>query len=80
MNYKSLRCVVLAIVFSPAMSSAADRPNVVLIVCDDLNTDIGHLGGHPQARTLILSAVNDKGVGGGARNFRNLSFRFIEGG
>jgi len=26
---------------------------------------------------LVLSAVNDQGVGGGGRNFRDLSFRFI---
>jgi hypothetical protein len=26
---------------------------------------------------LVLSAVNDKGVGGGGRNFDNLSFQFI---
>jgi len=27
---------------------------------------------------LVLSAVNEKGVGGGNRNFRNLSFRFVD--
>jgi len=27
---------------------------------------------------LVLSAVNERGVGGGGRNFRNLSFQFIE--
>jgi len=62
MDYKSLRCVVLVVVFSPAVSSAADRPNVVLIVCDDLNTDIGHLGGHPQARTPNIDRLARSGV------------------
>lgn len=30
------------------------RPNVILIVCDDLNDWVGPLGGHPQARTPNL--------------------------
>jgi len=62
MNHRLLHCITLAIVFSPAASSAADRPNVVLIVCDDLNTEIGHLGGHPQARTPNIDRLARSGV------------------
>lgn len=42
--------------------SAGARPNVVLIVCDDLNTSIGHLGGHPQAHTPNIDRLARTGV------------------
>ncbi len=41
---------------------AADRPNVVLIVCDDLNDYIEGLGGHPQARTPNIDRLSQSGV------------------
>ncbi|MEL6328834.1 MAG: sulfatase [Planctomycetota bacterium] len=41
---------------SHAAGSDDPRPNVVLIVCDDLNDWIEPLGGHPQARTPALAA------------------------
>ncbi len=30
---------------------AAEKPNVLLIVCDDLNDYVETLGGHPQVKT-----------------------------
>lgn len=41
---------------------AAERPNVVLIVCDDLNDYVGHLGGHPQAHTPNMDRLARSGV------------------
>ena len=41
---------------------ADDRPNVILIVCDDLNDYIGDLGGHPQARTPNIDRLSRSGV------------------
>jgi len=38
------------------------RPNVVLIVCDDLNDYITGMGGHPQAKTPHLSRLAESGV------------------
>jgi choline-sulfatase len=38
------------------------RPNVILIVCDDLNTTIGHLNGHPQAHTPNIDRLAKDGV------------------
>jgi arylsulfatase A-like enzyme len=29
----------------------SDKPNVLLIICDDLNTDVSRYGGHPQSDT-----------------------------
>lgn len=39
-----------------------DRPNVVLIVCDDLNDWVGVQGGHPQATTPHLDAFAETAV------------------
>lgn len=43
---------------------AADgsRPNVLMIVCDDLNDFVGCFGGHPQARTPHLDRLAASGV------------------
>jgi len=41
---------------------ATPRPNVVLIVCDDLNDNIGHLRGHPQAHTPHMDRLAASGV------------------
>jgi len=38
------------------------RPNVVLIVCDDLNDYVTGMGGHPQARTPNIAKLARSGV------------------
>lgn len=38
------------------------RPNVVLIICDDLNDSVAGMGGHPQARTPHLERLMARGV------------------
>jgi arylsulfatase A-like enzyme len=43
-------------------ANAADRPNVLLIAIDDLNDWVGHLGGHPQAKTPNIDALARRGV------------------
>jgi arylsulfatase A-like enzyme len=54
-------CVLLALC-SAASGGAAPRPNVVLIVCDDLNDWVEPLGGHPLAQTPSLAAFARTGV------------------
>jgi arylsulfatase A-like enzyme len=44
------------------VANAAGRPNVLLIVVDDLNDWVGYLGGHPQAKTPHLDALASRGV------------------
>lgn len=39
-----------------------DRPNVLFIPIDDLNSWVGHLGGHPQARTPNIDRLAKRGV------------------
>ena len=44
------------------IAAAPARPNVLLIVCDDLNDYIETLGGHPQTRTPHIRRLIDSGV------------------
>ncbi len=46
----------------PLRAAERSRPNVVLIVCDDLNDYVTGLGGHPQARTPHLERLAATGV------------------
>lgn len=52
----TLGLAALAAPAAHAVSTSSDggRPNVVFVICDDLNDSIGGLGGHPQARTPNL--------------------------
>ncbi len=50
-----LLCIVVACAWATGTRANDSRPNVVLVVCDDLNDWIEPLGGHPQARTPVLA-------------------------
>ena len=39
-----------------------ERPNIVFMVCDDLNDYIGVFGGHPQAQTPNMNALAESGL------------------
>jgi arylsulfatase A-like enzyme len=41
---------------------AAEKPNVLFVAVDDLNDWVGHLGGHPQARTPNIDRLARMGV------------------
>ncbi len=41
---------------------AAEKPNVLFIICDDLNDYVGALRGHPQARTPNIDRLFKSGV------------------
>ena len=43
-------------------AAPAARPNVLMIVLDDLNDWVGHLGGHPQVKTPHLDALAARGL------------------
>ncbi|MEM7395777.1 MAG: sulfatase-like hydrolase/transferase, partial [Verrucomicrobiota bacterium] len=43
-------------------SPAADKPNVLLIICDDLNDYLEPLGGHPQAKTPNIARLFESAV------------------
>jgi iduronate 2-sulfatase len=40
----------------------AERPNVLFIICDDLNDALEGLGGHPQTQTPNLARLMRRGV------------------
>ncbi len=43
-------------------SKEQDKPNVLLIFCDDLNDSVEGMGGHPQAKTPNLSHLAKEGI------------------
>ncbi|HBO57162.1 MAG TPA: hypothetical protein DD622_01855, partial [Opitutae bacterium] len=40
----------------------ATQPNVIFIICDDLNDSIAGMGGHEQAQTPNITRLIEKGV------------------
>lgn len=60
----TLFCILSILCVSAALreASAAERPNVLFIICDDLNDYIGALGGHPQAKTPNIDRLFKSGV------------------
>jgi arylsulfatase A-like enzyme len=43
-------------------ANAAERPNVLIVVIDDLNDWVGCLGGHPQAQTPHIDRLAARGM------------------
>lgn len=69
MNRNRLNIIVIVLITISKFSFAfqkenpkLDQPNVVLIICDDLNDAIHGLGGHPQAITPNLDKLMKQGV------------------
>jgi len=64
---KSLAAICLSGAFAIGNASekaraSKDRPNVLMIVCDDLNDYTSALNGHPQARTPNIDRLAKSGV------------------
>jgi choline-sulfatase len=47
---------------SSMIAIAAERPNVLFIAIDDQNSWIGHIGGHPMAKTPHLDKLAERGT------------------
>jgi arylsulfatase A-like enzyme len=58
---KPLFLILLSLFFCLS-ASAADRPNVLMIVVDDMNDWVGCLGGHPQVKTPNIDRLADRGL------------------
>ncbi len=54
--------ILTLITLSVGSLGAAERPNVVLIIVDDLNDWVGCLGGHPNARTPHMDRLAQQGT------------------
>ena len=58
----SLALALSILLYAAPEADAKDKPNVLFIVCDDLNDYIETLGGHPQARTPNIRRLIESGV------------------
>ena len=56
-----LWCLLIACAASVATTVAAERPNVLFIISDDLNTALSGMG-HPECRTPNLDELVKSGV------------------
>ena len=61
MNKPRFLTIIFCII-SMACSINATQPNVVLIICDDLNDYIEPLKGHPQIKTPHINRLASNGV------------------
>ncbi|MBR8538215.1 sulfatase-like hydrolase/transferase [Carboxylicivirga sediminis] len=59
---KYLLFFILYTAVIPTCLSQVEKPNVILIMCDDLNDYQGVFGGHPQAQTPHIDAMAAAGV------------------
>lgn len=55
-------CISLALFVSVLGTKANEKPNVLFIAVDDLNDWVGHLDGHPQAKTPNIDRLAKRGV------------------
>lgn len=62
MNCISLRLLLILILGMGLPGHAMERPNVLFIICDDLNDYIQGFGGHPQAKTPHMARLARSGV------------------
>ncbi len=62
MTRQASNLVLLLFLLATVIAGAAERPNVVLIVCDDLNDYVTGFGGHPQAQTPHMAKLASSGV------------------
>ena len=53
---------VLAFSISSLAQTSPEKPNILFIICDDLNDFIGCYGGHPQAKTPNMDRLAERGV------------------
>ncbi len=61
MIYRNLLTAIFSVCYAVVLS-AQDRPNVVMIVVDDLNDWVGVMKGHPQARTPNIDRLARQGM------------------
>lgn len=64
MNLQTLTCLLISVsVFSKQeLLHGAGKPNVILIICDDLNDYVEGFDGHPNARTPAIARLARSGV------------------
>ena len=61
MTPRSVLVIVFLILFGSSHLAAADRPNVLFLICDDLNCDLGCYG-HPLVKSPNIDRLAARGV------------------
>ena len=56
-----LSVAILFILATPAGSFAAGKMNVLFLICDDLNCDLGSYG-HPQVKSPNIDRLAERGM------------------
>ena len=51
--------MIAAFMLAAPLPAQNKRPNVILIICDDLNDYVEGFGGHPQARTPNIARLSN---------------------
>jgi len=59
---KSILCIFTFLLSWVCLTQAKGKPNVLLIICDDLNDYVEGFGGHPQAKTPHFNSLAESGV------------------
>ncbi|MDH3648265.1 MAG: sulfatase-like hydrolase/transferase, partial [Saprospiraceae bacterium] len=59
---RAVGCIVLLLLLVHNASAQESKPNVIIIICDDLNDAVEGMGGHPQAKTPAIDKLMEKGV------------------
>ena len=54
--------IVTMFMIQGLVTAQEQRPNVLFIICDDLNDSLEGMGGHPQAKTPNLSRLAAEGI------------------
>jgi arylsulfatase A-like enzyme len=61
-NHVCLLLLSVVFLFFTQAPICIAQPNVILIICDDLNDSVDGMGGHPQAYTPNIKRLEEKGV------------------
>jgi len=68
----SVAALVPSVGFAGSVVNRRRKPNVVMIVCDDLNDYVSGMAGHPQTRTPHIARLAQSGVAFKRLSDRNL--------
>jgi arylsulfatase A-like enzyme len=55
-------CVFMSLLLCISSSFSQGKPNIVMIILDDLNDFVGVMGGHPQVKTPNIDRLAGQGI------------------
>ena len=57
-----MKKLLFSLLLCACIGFSSEKPNVVMIVLDDLNDFVGVMGGHPQAQTPNIDRLAEQGI------------------